>query len=159
MITVSTDRGPWELDIDRLAPKLYIGSAPQFIGSLLKPLGFDTLVLCAREYQPKDSEFPGLVVVRCPFDDVPELDADTEELVRLAARRVAGEVLRGRRTLVTCAAGRNRSGLVCARTLMKLSGAPAHLVVDHVQRLRANALTNGVFVRSLHGYAASRAVL
>lgn len=158
MITLQTSAGPLQFDVDRLAPKLWIGSAP-YGGDVLKAMGFDTLVLCAQEYQPPASSFPGVRVIHAPFDDAPELDAATQELVKRTARQVAGEVQRGRRTLVTCMAGRNRSGLVCARVLMKLSGAPGHLVVDHVQRLRKNALTNDVFARSLEGYAASSAVL
>jgi hypothetical protein len=156
VITIETSHGPFKLDADRLAPKLWIGSAPQWAegSDLLHQLGFQTLVLCALEYQPPAHRFPYLRVIHAPFDDVPELDTPATAVVQRTARQVMGEVTRGRRTLVTCFAGRTRSGLVCARVLMKMSGAPAHLVVDHVQRLRANALTNTGFVDELHGYTA-----
>lgn len=161
MISFETTAGPLHIDADRLAPKLYIGSWPKpWEGSdLLRLMGFDTIVLCAQEYQPPAHRFPGLKVIHAPFDDRPLLSLSDTHIVQTTARQVYGELQRGRRVLVTCQAGRNRSGLVCARVLMKMSGAPAHLVVDHVQRLRRDALTNEVFVRSLGDYAASQAVL
>lgn len=143
------------LDVTKVAPKLYIGSAPPE-GYAVAQAGFDTLVLCAKEYQPPDSSFPGVKVIRCPIDDA-ELTPLEATQVRQASRLVAGELARGRRVLVTCQMGRNRSGLVLARALMKVSGAPASVVVPHIQYLRRNALTNRSFVRALWGDAVSRA--
>jgi hypothetical protein len=142
------------IDATRLAPKLWIGSAPR-PGHHLREAGFDVLVLCAQEYQLPSSHFPGVRIIRCPYDDVPQLDSKTEGLVQRCARQVLGELLRGKRVLVTCAAGRNRSGLVAARVLMKLTGASAKVVVPHIQALREGALTNPVFTKSLGTYVAS----
>lgn len=136
------------LDVTRIAPKLWIGSAPP-IGKLLREFGFDVVVLCAREYQPSERSFSGVRVIRAPFEDgkvTPVIEATARE----AARHVVSAINRGQRVLVTCAQGRNRSGLVVARALEKLSGAPAHLIIDHVKRLRPYALTNQSFVQNLY---------
>lgn len=143
------------IDATRVAPKLWIGSAP-LAGTHLRDAGFDTLVLCAEEYQPPAKSFPGVKVIRCPFDDS-YLSEEEEQQVAHCARQVLGELRRQRRVLVTCWAGRNRSGLVVARVLMKLSGKSAKEVVKHVQAVRESALTNHYFVKSLNGYAASAA--
>lgn len=136
------------LDVTRIAPKLWIGSAPP-CGKTLREHGFDTVVLCASEYQPRETAFPGVKVIRAPFHDE-KITPAAEATAKEAARQVVYEIERGRRVLVTCYAGRNRSGLVVARALSKLSGAPAHLVVDHVQRLREGALSNITFVQNIY---------
>lgn len=139
-----------KLDVTRIAPKLWMGAAPP-TGKALRDFGFDVVVLCAREYQPSERSFPGVRVIRAPFDD-DKLTPAAEATAAEAARHVAAAVTKGQRVLVTCAAGRNRSGLVVARTLQKLTPkAPPQLIVDHVQRLRPLALTNTHFVQNLYG--------
>ena len=133
------------IDATRIAPKLYQGSYPIMH---LRPM-FDVVVLCAEELQTRSPE-PGLSILRCPLND------DGSPMTRAEWHRacamsdvVARHIAAGRRVLVTCAAGRNRSGLVCALTLYRLSPLNGEQCVEQVQARRANALGNEWFVAAL----------
>ena len=139
--------GPILIDVTRIAPRLWIGGAPQ-PGRRVADAGFDVLVLAAKEYQPGAANWPGLKrIIACPIDDA-VLSYDEAGAVEQAAQLVASEVAAGRRVLVTCAAGRNRSGVILARALVLQGFAPA-FVIALIQKLRAQALTNESFVRWL----------
>ena len=83
---------------------------------------------------------------------VPIWDGEVENPtgVRATARTVADRVEAGRRVLVHCWAGLNRSGVVSARALMFM-GVP---VTDAIARVRsargAWALSNAAFVEWLY---------
>lgn len=133
------------IDATRIAPKLYQGSYPV---TALRPM-FDVLVLCAKELQHRSPE-PGLTIVHCPLEDdgSPMTRSEwyraytTSEVV---ARYLAG----GKRVLVTCAAGRNRSGLVCALTLYRLTALDGEQCIQQIQARRRDALQNDFFVAAL----------
>jgi protein-tyrosine phosphatase len=130
------------LDCHEVIPDLWQGGAPM-PGQLSS---LDIIVLCAKEYQPKLAEFPGVkAVIHAPFDDAERLTSDEVRTAFDAARVVAHEHRRGRRVLVTCAQGRNRSGLVVALALRCLGRKPRE-AVSLVRRARLNALTNTTFV-------------
>lgn len=117
------------------------------MGHRLRKLGFAAVVLCAEEHQPPDDAFPGLDVVRVPFDDALE-PMSFQELAKIqrAADNVARRLRAGQRVLVTCYAGRNRSGLVNALTLLRMTGAPPQMVIDRIRMRRGrNALSNPYF--------------
>lgn len=80
---------------------------------------FDCLVLSAMEYQPT-SCFGDVEVVQARLNDdgSPMRREEAFEAVRTAGRviRWLGE---DKKVLVTCFAGRNRSGLICALALCK----------------------------------------
>ena len=155
------------VDAERVLSGLFIGSQPPE-GDLLRQLGFRVLVLCAAEYQPQDlaAAFPGLVVIPCPIEDRdPEgtLPPSTEVLTDEMWSRVAGAAAHaarlrklGARTLVTCRAGRNRSGIVTTAILHVLTGAPGSTCLAHVRasRTRAPALTNNSFAAALESLPA-----
>jgi hypothetical protein len=112
--------------------------------------GFDALVLCAEEYQPEASHFPGVVVVHAPMvDDV--IDLETVETASRAAATVADLIRRNavKRVLVTCAVGRNRSGLVTGLLLHDLYGIGGDALVDLIRERRPNALSNMSFAEFL----------
>lgn len=139
-----------DLDVDRVADRLWIGSAPP-PGPDLADAGFDVVVLCAEEYQPRSAWFQGLTsVVHAGFDDGRPSQAELERAVG-AATRVVGHLDRARRVLVTCMAGRNRSGLVCALVLHLRYGVSGARAVTELQRRREGALCNPHFVRFLQG--------
>ena len=99
------------IDAHRVAPMLYQGAVPPE-GHVLRRLGFGMLVLCAIEHQPRGASFPGVRVMHAPFDDAGDpVDRATWETARAASREVAKQLLKGRRVLVTCHKGLNRSGL------------------------------------------------
>jgi hypothetical protein len=134
-----------------VCPNLAIGSKPP-IG---RPLPFDVLVLTAWEvikfypgYASPES-FPGTRVLYVPLDDATiPLSEATRALD--AGRKVATYVRHGKRVLVTCNQGRNRSGLVTAFALMDL-GYPSTESVRRIRKARGDdALSNDFFVRLLH---------
>jgi protein-tyrosine phosphatase len=117
---------------------------------------FDTVVLAAAEYQP---DLPGYAVIRVPLEDRfppnPPPDLFTRHAIREAARTIAREVRHGRRVLVTCWAGRNRSGVLAGLALCEL-GVPGMRAASLIRLLRAGALSNPYFLRmvvrsSAHG--------
>jgi hypothetical protein len=137
------------LDADIVAPRLYQGSYPKQV-YVPAMAGFNVVVLCAEELQ--DGEFPGVAVaMKVPLHDggVP-LRPDEWSRALVAGSQVAELVRRGARVLTTCAAGRNRSGLVNAVALYHLypdlSGAE---IVRRIQVARPNALTNRYFAEAI----------
>ena len=128
---------------------LYQGARPPH-GNVLRRSRVDALVLCAQEYQPAALLFPGVQVLYAPLDDA-ELTAGEWEIAKQASKRVEGIIKTGGRVLVTCMQGLNRSGLVVAMTLHRLTGLPGHRCVEAVQARRANALMNESFVHALAG--------
>ena len=146
------------LDADEIAPRIWQGSKPP-LGQLVAQEGFDTLVLCAREYQPASVYFPGVQVVHAPNDDAPEIYPFTEENLKTAVRAsglAAQAVEKDHRVLVTCAAGINRSGLVVALMLHRLYGLSGSSCIQLVRRRRKSLregqpkpLSNELFVKAL----------
>jgi hypothetical protein len=107
---------------------------------------FDVVVLAAREYQPN---LPGYEVLRVPLDDrAPPNhppDALTQAAIHDGAHAIAREVRRGRRVLVTCWQGRNRSGVLAGLALVELGVPRLHAAT--LIRLFRDGLTNPYFLR------------
>ncbi len=135
------------LDASRVAERLYQGGAPRQ-GHGLALGGFHVLVLCAEEIQPPAHRFPGLTVVHAGIDDDRLSDAEGRTVTE-AALHVARFWRDGARVLVTCAQGRNRSGLVMALALHELAGMSGVHAILRVRQVRDNALTNDAFVAAL----------
>jgi len=118
------------------------------VGSEVRRCGFDVLVLAAKEFQPLSELFPGVEVIHVPIDDA-QLSRWEWKSALSAADIVARRVRGGKRALITCYMGWNRSGLITALTLYMLTGEPGAKIVQHVQRQRSHALTNPSFVAAL----------
>lgn len=113
---------------------------------------FDIVVFCAEELQPRLTALPRTKkAVYVPMDDnpyqpVPEADA---KKVREVGKMLAQEVLSGKRVLITCAMGANRSGLVTGMTLRSLGheGPDAVSLIRQRRKLGdgQQALFNPVF--------------
>lgn len=127
---------------NRVIENLYQGGA-------LAPLsGFEVLVLCAAGVEPEEPIPDGVEVLRCRLHDCRPSGA---EALRAAhcARLVAERVALGKRVLVTCLAGLNRSGLVVGLALRRLGFSPRRAVeaVEAVREARGpDALSNPHFV-------------
>ena len=134
-----------------MTPHLSQGSAPTALSDFaVLRADFDVLVLCAAEYQPSGSLFPGIEVIHAPFDDAGDgPDGSDIQTARAAAQAVVSRVRRGKRVLVTCWLGVNRSGLVTALALTDLLGISGAAAVDHVRARRPIALRNPHFVSYL----------
>lgn len=112
------------IDAHRVASKLWIGSFPQDSRACKM---FDVIVLCAKEHQ--DLPYSCSNVLHVPLDDA----KPTANEVSLALR--AGSVInklrsQGKRVLVTCAAGVNRSSWVAATALIKSGVSPWKAIAD-----------------------------
>jgi protein-tyrosine phosphatase len=137
----------------QILKNLWMGNAP--------PIGwgvsghFDDLVLCAKEYQLASECFPGVEVIHAPMNDdgTPMTSAE-----RVIATKTAANVIRrligGRRVLVTCRAGRNRSGIVSALALCM--GPYKYTPVQAVTTIRRargqHAMVNPYFLEFLQQF-------
>jgi protein-tyrosine phosphatase len=125
--------------IDRtwlIRDRLAIGSKPPR-GAAVARAGFSDLVLCAWEEQPPDEAFSGIAVHRVLLDDsgLPPSSVDFRNAEAMAAH-VANLVRRGRSVLVTCQLGMNRSGLVSALALRRLTGKDGRWVRSYMRAKR-----------------------
>lgn len=142
-------------DFDPIIPlSLYQGSWPPGGDELKNALGFDVVVLCAFENQGESNEYLDIEVVRAPGDDVEQWPIEEGDLNewKAAARVVAQHVKAGKKVLVTCVAGLNRSGMVIALALHELYGWSGDRCIEHIQSHRADALFRKAFRRHLSAY-------
>ena len=153
--------GDFVFDAHRVGPKLWVGSCPIFWVDLRNTSTevdiptlqmFDLVVLCAQELQEISLGRPTMQV---PLMDAKITQEDYRRALR-AAKQVSRLRQRGKRILLTCQMGINRSSLVAAMSLMLLDGFPAEAAVLQIQRLRKPAfirmkpLKNASFVQALH---------
>jgi hypothetical protein len=132
---------------NRIAPRLWQGSVPLQIHPAYPP--FNLVVLAAKEYQLPGVAFPYSAILRVPLDDTADgMHKHEPELIENAATIVAKAWRSGHRSLITCAMGLNRSGLLMARTLTLL-GVERELAIHTVQLNRPGALYNQHFLRYL----------
>jgi protein-tyrosine phosphatase len=112
------------------------------------PLPFETVVLAAKEYQPLMPHC--FEVLRAWLDDSgpPPTPAERTQ-IHATAHEVARRVRSGRRVLVTCMQGRNRSGVIAGLALAEL-GMPRGDAVRLIRALR-NGLTNPYFLAMVEG--------
>lgn len=106
---------------------------------------FDALVLCAIDAVPPDDETAGIDVFRCWLWDAKPTNPEIYR-ARQAALFVKEQVVAGRKTVVTCQCGLNRSGLVVGLALRSL-GYDAEEAIRLVRAARGPfALSNEHFV-------------
>jgi hypothetical protein len=115
---------------------------------------YAVIVLCADEFQPDREGFLGpedsTLVLYAPNDDsIKALTKAQAEIACRAAKRVSQEYRHGRKILVSCMQGRNRSGLVSALALHLVYGISGNDAKNIVRSKIPNALTNGSFNRFL----------
>jgi protein-tyrosine phosphatase len=131
-------------------PRLAQGSLPT--GPIHRQ--FQTVVLGAEEAQ--NLPLFGLEVVRAPLEDAVPTDQQIE-IAYMAAVHVVRRWRQGRSVLVTCFAGRNRSGLIVALALMMM-GMNDRQAVQAIRTARGPmALSNKHFVRVLERAQSARA--
>jgi len=126
---------------------LWQGSLPP-IGTVLQEAGYDTLVLAASEFQ-SDISYQDIEVICAPGDDDhrPHRMANFLPVWVSAAKIVVERVHSGKRVLVTCMAGLNRSGMVTALALKELTGWSGEVVVEHIRKNREHAMCNQTFAQ------------
>ncbi len=127
--------------LTEIAPGLYQSGTPDAVE-------VDVVVSLQIEppaYLPASPSPEQLLVVWWPIADGPMPHADT---VRTLAGFVVALLDQGKRVLVHCAGGNNRSGLVVARILMQ-RGATADEAIETIRRSIPTALNNQQFERWL----------
>ena len=109
------------------------------------------VVLTAKEHQPSSAHFPGVEVVHAGYDDSFRPDPMDLARAKVAAQKVANALASGKRVLVTCYMGLNRSGLVSALSIYILSEGriTGREAVQIVRMGRPGALGNPAFVALL----------
>ena len=135
------------LDANEIAPNLWQGSLP-LRGEDLS--NFDVIVFMAKEVQPPGDWYTGrLRIVRAPIDDNPYAGISSTDMLKIrgAVKEVVDALRAGKRVLVTCFAGLNRSGVVVALVLRVLFGLPPYEAIRLVREGRGEAaLGNEAFV-------------
>lgn len=128
---------PTELEYNEIIPgKLCVGSAPP-IGPMLFHAGFDSVYLCAEEWQPK--RFPGVEINHYPIKDY-EVSIEAVQTSVDCAKAIVNDLRKGKRVLVSCLAGHDRSAAVAALVLHLLKGWPGTKCIEYVKRKRPGAL-------------------
>lgn len=137
------------LDVYKIIGNLHQGPMPP-AGDIVAQGGFDVLVLCAWENQDA-AAYPGVEVIQAPGEDIDESPVDPQELEqwKAAATTVAARLKAGKRVLVTCMGGYNRSGMVTALAMGEVTSWQPIDIVDHIRSRRPGALHNKSFVRWL----------
>jgi hypothetical protein len=144
LVAVGQEGQERSLDADPVVDGLWQGGALDPDRSY-RP--FTMIVLCARELQPTLPRFAGRVV-RPAFDDTLYPTAREIAAAVRGAAQVVDEFARGGQVLVTCAAGRNRSGLVMGLALVRLKGAPGPRIIELIRDARGpEALSNRRFAQ------------
>lgn len=128
---------------DEVAPGLFQGDFPEGVVDWDQ---FDDVVTMSRMAPSPRLGEDGLWL----HVPIPDAEMEDPDGVREAARVVAERVGAGRRVLVHCWAGLNRSGVVSARALM-LMGVPVAQAIAAVRAARGQvALFNRAFVQWLY---------
>jgi hypothetical protein len=97
-------------------------------------------------FKPIDASRHG-AIHNARLNDDDNIEPQAEEILRAAAL-VSEAIENGHTVLVTCAAGRNRSGVVLAEALIQL-GRDTEAVISNIQSKRLHALSNNTFVEWL----------
>jgi len=137
------------IDASHIHSGLWQGAYPP-TGTILKELGFSLVILCAQEYQPPASQFPGVRVCYAPNVDDFDYQPSRETLnTTIKAANLVVEFLKQKKlVLVTCWAGVNRSSLVSALALHKFLGISGSDACALIQSKRYT-LTNPQFIKCL----------
>lgn len=141
-----------DLDASCIHKRLWIGALPPIERDLPT---FDVLALCAQEFQPAQLRFTGRVL-RIPIPDARLTDAELRRALH-GGQLVGRELAAGRRVLVTCRAGLNRSALVAALALGVVTRAQGADVIEVIRARRsAQALSNPYFVEVINRFVGAR---
>lgn len=126
-----------------VAPGLYIGGFPRY-PERLHDDGIDVLVLAAAEFQPHDTDFPGVEVIHAPWPKHKGEPSRSQIYVAVdAANQVQDKLDEGKTVLITCWLGKHRSGLITAFTLMGKYGLTGAQAMAQIKAARPIALNTG----------------
>ena len=132
-------------DANEVIDRLWMGGKPPVGPGLSRHV--DCLVLSACDFQPSAEHFPDVEVLHAPMhDDHVQMWPGDKDRALNAAIQVARWHKAGKRVLVTCWAGRNRSGFITALSLMLLKKLNPDQAVGLIRAARSeNAMRNPHF--------------
>ena len=122
------------MSLDEVGHNLWVGSVPTDPDAVAKK--FDALVLAAEEFQDvfPVHKYPGTKLILAPLDDAKPTHEE-----KITALKAALEVYdlnkKGKKVLVTCAKGVNRSALIAALALV-LAGSTAQQAISTIRKAR-----------------------
>lgn len=129
------------MDVTELVPGLFIGSAVRTHYSDLK--NFDRIIVCCWMPDNWPNESDERLYWHKFTDDI---QPPSPRELEVAGRAVtAASMYKTHPTVVLCAEGRNRSGLVCAMTLALVEGMSGSAAIELVQAKRPGSLYNTFF--------------
>lgn len=135
-----------------MVPGLWHGGCPVDF-EWVRDAHIDTVVdLADADAFPPSDEIEGLAYLKCPLvdgEDVPD-----PVLTTRLAHLVADLVREGRRVLVHCTFGRNRSGLVMCLVVRDLLGVSGAEALEHVRQRRRATVNNERFAEWLRALPA-----
>jgi len=131
---------------NRITGNLWVGAKPP-VSDLFTQQGFDAIFFCAEEVPPQ-GDYGGVDVYKISIPDG-KLDNSQQKQVITAASTVARLLQLGRKVLVTCALGVNRSALVAALALVML-GWDGEAAIKKIREKRTpSALFNQHFQKMI----------
>lgn len=136
-----------KLDFHWVVPNIAQGSYPRPIEEAFSHA--DTIVFCAEELQPKGVRAPpGKRIVKLGFDDdiYRPIPPEVGRIFHAHAQHLAREATSGRKLLITCAMGLNRSGLITGLTLLYAYRMRPPEAIQLIRARRSkDALMNPIF--------------
>jgi protein-tyrosine phosphatase len=137
-------------------PGLWVGSKPT-IHDVVELNTFDVVVFAADSFQPDLIRGFKRTAIRCGIQDE-AITPSEKNRAMLCARMVARSLQEGKRVLVTCISGWNRSSLVAAIAILMVTHMSAEQVVSLIRMARGkDALCNHSFVEFLREYRGGEA--
>jgi protein-tyrosine phosphatase len=122
------------MNANEVAKNLWVGGVPANPAEVDKR--FDAIVLAAREFQDvfPEHKFPNTVVFHVPLQDGKPNNHEKAMALR-AAIQVFELNKDGRKVLVTCAKGVNRSALIAALAML-IGGVPRAKAINMIRKYR-----------------------
>ena len=140
------------MNADQVSKNLWVGGLPTDHAAVDK--NFDVLVLAAKQFQDvfPVHKFPNTKVIHAPMEDAKPSQAE-KAIALKAGLEVLEHNRNGKKVLVTCAAGVNRSALI-AGLAMVIGGVEAEKAIKRIRTRRhpasgATPLFNKHFVKVL----------
>lgn len=130
------DKARMNYDCTRLTDNLFVGACPY--GAPLNKYKFDLIVLCAEEYQPEKVRGVGHIM-HLPLRDF-KLSMRRIDRVEYMAQLLAPAINEGKKVLVCCMGGLDRSAFVCALILHHMTGMSPACAAEYVKERRRGAL-------------------
>lgn len=126
------------MNADKVGKNLWVGGLPTDPAAVDK--NFDAIVLAAKQHQDifPVHKFPNTKLILAPLEDEPNstgMSSQERALALKAALEVHDLNKKGKKVLVTCAAGVNRSALIAGLSMV-IAGVSAQHAINRIRKHR-----------------------